>query len=115
QMFLLATLYEAEMDWPKARAYLVGLMSTHAKHEKYYDYLAAFVGKLLLHGDVEGAEGWLDSLRELNPQAFPTVDCVVRYHAKRGTVNEILGPIKNYLESKDPKLSDPPKVRLALA
>jgi tetratricopeptide (TPR) repeat protein len=115
QMYMLATLYENELDWPKARQYMVFLLATHTKHAKYYDYLARFVGLLVFHGELNEADLWLRRLQEVDAQSFPTVDCLVRYYAKRLNSEEVLKPIKGYLESKGPKPAEALSVRLIRA
>ncbi|HWY87306.1 MAG TPA: tetratricopeptide repeat protein [Gemmataceae bacterium] len=112
QMFILANLYESEWDWPKARNYMQELLSTYANHPKYAEYLATYIGKLLLYGDANGAEVWLARLQELKPHASFTLDRLVRYHAKRKNGSAVVSAIKKYLESKD---SEPPEAADRLA
>jgi tetratricopeptide (TPR) repeat protein len=86
QMYVLANLYDAEGNWPKARGQMGDLLRAHAKHEKYLGYLAAFIDKLMIHSDFADVEDfWLPRLHE---------------------------SIKNDLEAKESERSDPLAKRL---
>jgi tetratricopeptide (TPR) repeat protein len=61
QMLILANLYNANGDWPKARNYMATLLSTHANDENYLIYVAGFVDQLLIHDN--DAEFWLNTLQ----------------------------------------------------
>src|SRR5262249_20276270 len=86
QMYVLANLYDAQGKWAKARSQMGELLRTHAKHEKYLGYLAAFIDKLMVHDDfVDVEDNWLPQLLE---------------------------SIKNDLEAKESERSDPLAKRL---
>ena len=114
QLFILANLYNAESDWPKARDAMIKLLSANAKHEKYHDYLAAFIGNLLNHDEMNEAELWLNRLVELKTHSFATVDRFARLQAKKNKSGEIVAAVKAYLEDKESRPANA-AVRFSLA
>jgi len=105
QLYILANLYEGEGDWPKSRAAMMQLLSSQSKNENNPKYLAIFISKLLLHDEMNEADLWLPQLKEHYPHSFLTVEANAHYYRKRNGKNEdLVNPIKKYLESKD---SDP--------
>jgi lipopolysaccharide biosynthesis regulator YciM len=64
--FRLFELYEADGNWPKARAQLLALLG---EHDKSPVYLAAYVRALLRHQQAEEAGPWLDRLEKLGRPA----------------------------------------------
>jgi tetratricopeptide (TPR) repeat protein len=89
QMFILASLYDEERDWPKARRWMVELLTNSAGNEKYMSYLTVFIDKLLIHDEKEQVEEyWLPRLQET---------------------------IKISLETKESEFADPLATRVALA
>jgi tetratricopeptide (TPR) repeat protein len=65
QMYVLANLYDAEGNWPKARSQMKDLLVKHAKHEKYLNYLAVYIDKLMTHSEIAPVEDvWLPQLHE---------------------------------------------------
>jgi tetratricopeptide (TPR) repeat protein len=65
QMYVLANLYDAEGNWPKARSQMGDLLRAHAKHESYLSYLAVYIDKLMTHNEIGPVEDvWLPQLHE---------------------------------------------------
>ncbi len=105
QEFLMANLYEAEGDWPKARTQMLHLLTQPGKNDRRADYMAVFVGKLVKRKELGTAKEWLTHLQELRPNDYITLDCLAMYYAEyyagKGNGDEILSSIKKFVHVKD--------------
>jgi tetratricopeptide (TPR) repeat protein len=75
EQFLLAQLYEADRDWPRARDRMLSLLAAHGDNPHY---LAYFVRGLLRHGEVTAARDWLERLEKVEPASFRTAEIKAR-------------------------------------
>jgi tetratricopeptide (TPR) repeat protein len=68
-VFLLAQLYEAVDNWPKARRRLLGLL---AERQQDPVFLIHYAGSMLRHDEVQEADIAVRELEKLEPNGFPT-------------------------------------------
>jgi tetratricopeptide (TPR) repeat protein len=68
--FLLARLYEATGQWPRARARMLALLAEVGEQPLY---LAHYADSLLRRGQPEDAQPWVARLAELEPGAWRTI------------------------------------------
>jgi tetratricopeptide (TPR) repeat protein len=73
--FLLAQLYDAGRDWPKARERLLTLLAADRKNA---GYLAYYAGALLRQGEAGAARTWVAELEKVAPNAPATVEVKAR-------------------------------------
>lgn len=94
EQFLLAQLYEAERDWPKARSTVLdALTATDNKNPLYLTY---FVARLLHHHQTEEAEFWLGKLAKCEPGSWRTVQATARLRAQQGNAAEAVKLVNAY-------------------
>jgi predicted Zn-dependent protease len=99
--FLLAQLYEADGDWPNARAAFLTLLKTQDKNPKYVAaYTRALIGRKLL----DEAETWLGRLTALAPDSFEPVELRARVLQERGRLKDAVAVITVYATGKDARL-----------
>jgi tetratricopeptide (TPR) repeat protein len=89
--FLLSQLYQAEGDWPSAQSHLLELLATDESNPLY---LAHLTRGLLLKGDPDGAQPWLERLEALEPRAYRTVELKARALKARGNAGEAVALLK---------------------
>jgi tetratricopeptide (TPR) repeat protein len=99
--FRLAQLYEADGNWPRARAHLLALLGEHGKNPVY---LAHYVRALLRHKQVEEAREWLDRLAGLRPAEFETVELRARVFHATGQTDAAVEALRAYTRQKDARL-----------
>lgn len=101
QEFLLANLYFADGDWPKARRQMLHVVSNskYTKHEKYAQFLGILIDRLLDRGEMGEAKLWAEKLRDVKPNDFATYAAWSRYHARRQHVDEALEECKKALST----------------
>jgi tetratricopeptide (TPR) repeat protein len=93
--FLLAQLYDATGDWPRARQQMLGLLAADGDRP---EYLASFAAALLAHQDLESVPTWLDRLRR-QPEAagtFAVASLQARLTAARGLPQEAVAVLTRY-------------------
>jgi cellulose synthase operon protein C len=96
--FVLAQLYEADGNWPKARSQHLSLLSGNDRNPTY---LALFIRALLRHQSATEAGPWLDKLVEVAPAALPTLDLRVQVLRAKGNGAEAINLVKSYAKEKD--------------
>src|SRR5262249_12509350 len=60
QEFVLAQLYEADGDWPRARTRMLQVLSKYGKHERYPYFVTTFATKLLERDELTEAKLWAE-------------------------------------------------------
>jgi tetratricopeptide (TPR) repeat protein len=71
ELYALARLYEAELDWPKAKDRMIGALASPGGQTAIY--LASFVRDLLAHGEAAEAEIWVAKFEKIAPQSFSPI------------------------------------------
>jgi tetratricopeptide (TPR) repeat protein len=92
--FLLAGLYEAVGDWPKARQRMLDLLASHGEDA---GYLTAYINGLLRQHRADEAQLWFDKLEALKPQPlapFALATLKARLLAERGRKDEAASLLK---------------------
>src|SRR5262249_30160903 len=103
--FLLAQLYEANGDWPKAQERAQRLL---AWNDREPAYLAWYVRGLLRAGKAVEVQPWLQKLKELQPHSFPTVALRARLLLAQGRGSEAVALIGEYAQAGDAELEPAP-------
>ncbi|MCS6850891.1 MAG: tetratricopeptide repeat protein [Gemmataceae bacterium] len=85
--FLLAQLYEADGDWPRARARMQPVL---AARDVTAMHLGTYVRALLRHGETEAAEPWVSALKKLHAGDPQTLDAEARWLHAQGKVSEVV-------------------------
>jgi predicted Zn-dependent protease len=112
QAFLLAQLYEAEGNWPRARDRLVRLMDAQRDNA---GYVAAFARSLLRRADYGEAGVWIARLRDLAPNGSAGVSLQVQLWCRTGHAADCVELLREYAAAKDGTPSDPAARALAAA
>jgi len=113
-LFLLAQLYEAVGDWPRAKDQMMGLLlvdeerlgnatgGTKELRAEYGDHLAHLSHRLLFHKEEQltQAQRWIEKLEKLQPDAFRTLALKARMQARRGRGAEMVPAIVAYVKDK---------------
>jgi tetratricopeptide (TPR) repeat protein len=73
--FLVARLYEADGNWPRAEAQLVALLGEHGSTPAY---LAYYAGALLRHQQADRAAEWVGRLERVRPGSFEAAELRAR-------------------------------------
>lgn len=110
--FLLAGLYEAEGDWPKARARLIALAGSQRGTTRYIEALAR---GLLRHGERNEASNWSLRLIDLAPDARGAVAVRTQVLCQEGQPARALALIDGYAAAKGGTPADPAARALAAA
>ncbi len=84
--FLLAQLYEADRNWPKASERLLSLATS--KHGATPEVLAYLVRALLRHNQVGDARNWLDRLEKQEPGSARVVELKAHLLKEEGKGDE---------------------------
>jgi tetratricopeptide (TPR) repeat protein len=95
---LLAQLYEADGNWPRAHALMLALVTEHEKNPLYQ---ARFVRALLRQNAAEEARPWVDRLAALAPDVPETLDLRVRVLKATGRPAEAAALVNAYATGKD--------------
>lgn len=103
--FLLAQLYDADRNWPKANVRLLNLLTE--KHGDNPVFLAYYVNALLLHEQLGEVPTWLRKLEEVDPNGPRTIELKIRVLQKQGRGDEAATLATDYArkafaEKKDP-------------
>ena len=98
---LLAQLYEANNEWPKAHKQYQKLMATAQKDALYPLYLAHYARALLRKDQAGEAQVWLNKLKQAQPEALVTMEIEARMLADRGEGKEAARRLSAYVEGKD--------------
>jgi Tfp pilus assembly protein PilF len=94
EQFLVAQLYEFEHNWPKARSYLLDLLTaTEGKNPLHVSY---FINRLLQHHQMDEAELWLQRLTKLEPNSWRTVQATARLKTQQGDATSAVGLVKKF-------------------
>jgi tetratricopeptide (TPR) repeat protein len=93
--FLLASLYEADGDWAKARDRYRRLLATEGGNP---EYLASYIRALLKHGQPDEAREWLGKLERAVPRAPVLAEFKARLLAAQGQGGEAAGLVTAYLK-----------------
>ncbi len=101
--FLLAQLYSAEGDWPKAAGQLELLADSPQTEPRY---LAAYVEALLRLEQPAQAEPPLARLETAAPNEFPTVRLRAEALLERGQVDQAIRLLRKYLEQSGSESPD---------
>ncbi len=98
--FILALLYDAGGDWPKAGEQFRSLVLAQGKTPHY---LAQYALRLVRQGEVDSAAQWIGRLEELekerdvSPGQFGTVELRARLLEKRGQGDQALQLLREYI------------------
>jgi predicted Zn-dependent protease len=109
--FVLAQLYEASGDWPKAREMMSSILSNHGDNPRF---IASYVASLLRRGMTNEAEVWLAKLQRVAPDNFETTALTARFPAARHQADETIAVLQHYVDAK-PADSRETSVRLGRA
>ncbi len=101
-LFLLAKLYQADGDWPKARERMRTLLAQEGKNPTY---LAYFILALLRRGDPDEARIWLARVEEIDPKSPQTVELRARLLKAQGKEAEAAA-LLNALAKDDPAMME---------
>lgn len=85
--FLLAQLYRADGDWPRARRHLQGLLASFGDDARF---VALYVRETTSRGDLGEARLWLDRLLELEADSPRTAETQARVLAADGRAAEAI-------------------------
>jgi tetratricopeptide (TPR) repeat protein len=104
--FVLAQLYEATGNWPKARERMPALLT---EEDQIPQYLASYAASLLRHGDTVEAAVWIGKLESLPEQAteFQTVALKARLWAAKQKNAEAVALLKAYVDDSASRPADP--------
>jgi tetratricopeptide (TPR) repeat protein len=111
--FLLAQLYEADGDWAKARARLLGLVT--GKGGTNAEYLAHYIRALLRHDETADARRWLGQLQKAEPGGPRAVELEARVLAKEGQGREAARLVAEYAHKQAAEKKNPALVVAAAA
>lgn len=109
--FLLARLYEAEGNWPKARERLLRLISFQKDNARYVE---AFARSLMRRGELSEAEAWANRLADA-PGALSAVALRVELACRLGRAADALPVVRRFADAKDGAPADPAQRALAAA
>jgi tetratricopeptide (TPR) repeat protein len=101
--FALAQLYQAEKDWPQANRHMRALLSAAGNEPRF---VAAYVGMLLRHKEIQEGELWLARLEELAPDDFATARLKAQTLLQRGKVDEAVLALRGYLAKASSQPTD---------
>jgi tetratricopeptide (TPR) repeat protein len=93
--FLLAQLYLASQDWPKARGQLLALLSTQNNQPQY---IAAYVRGLLERKEFAEAEQWIVRLEEAAPDGLPAAQLRAEVQFRTGQAEEAIATWTKFIE-----------------
>jgi tetratricopeptide (TPR) repeat protein len=110
--FLLAQLYEADGNWPKARERLLRLITLQKDNGPY---LTEYARGLLRRGELAEAGVWIGRLADSAPNALPTVTLRVHLWNRQGRAADAVPLLVRYAEAKDGTPADPAARALAAA
>jgi tetratricopeptide (TPR) repeat protein len=99
--FLLARLYEADGQWPRAESELLGLLAAQADNP---DYLARYANGLLREGRTAEARPWVEKLAAAAPQALETLQCRVLLLKARGEAEQAAAVVRAYARGQGARL-----------
>lgn len=102
--FILARLYEADGDWPKARERMLRLVGLKKDNS---GYIASFANSLIRRGEWLEAEVWVGRLREIAPHSLIAIRLQVQVWTNRNRTTECTTLIREYAEAKDGDPVDP--------
>src|SRR5262249_52092609 len=103
--FLLAQLYEADANWPRARERLLGLVT--GKGGGNPEYLAHFVRSLLRHDETTEARRWLVALQRAEPGGPRAVELEARVLAKEGQGRDAVRLVAEYARKQAAEKKNP--------
>jgi cellulose synthase operon protein C len=95
--YLLAQLYEAEANWPKAHEQLQSLLAGNAQNPLYVAHSTMI---LLRQGAIDEAQVWLEKLEKLEPKALRTLDLKARLLGARGRAAEALSSLESLVRTQ---------------
>ncbi len=95
--YLLAQLYEADGNWPKAREQLQSLLAGNGENPVY---LAHNTLILLRQGLNDEAQSWLGKLEKLEPRSLRTLDLKARLLKARGRAGEAAALLEALVREK---------------
>ena len=98
EKFLVARLYEASGNRPKARELMFSALASDGENPVY---LASLTRSLLIQGQASEAEPWLARLEKLQPQAAQTMELKARMLVAQGKGSEAAALVKAYTKNKD--------------
>src|SRR5262249_29162825 len=99
--FMLARLYEADGNWPNAKAQLRALV---ADNERNRFYLAFSIRALLRNDEGREADPWVDQLAEVAPDDWETVDFRAWRRHARGKRAAAVSSLRRCLRREDARL-----------
>jgi cellulose synthase operon protein C len=102
--FLLAQLYEAEGNWPKARDRMMRLISLNKDNTAH---AAAFVRSWMRRGEYSEAQVWLGRLLDTAPNGAVTVTLQVQLLCRLGKAVDAVPVLRRYAAAKDGTPTDP--------
>jgi tetratricopeptide (TPR) repeat protein len=86
ELFLLAHMYNAVGDWPRARSLLTAILRSEGDSSERATYVAYYGLGLIRQPDLEEAERWVGELERLQPGMLRTVELRARLLAAVGNV-----------------------------
>jgi len=93
EQFLLARLWEADRNWPKARGQMLELLA--ATEGKNPIHLAYYVEALLRHQNADEAEVWLEKLAKLEPRTWRTLEVTARLRTQQGKTADAVALLRD--------------------
>ncbi len=105
EQLLLAQLFDANHDWPKANEYLLALLNSRGGDAP--PYLAYYVRALLRRDKVAEAALWLDRLKKKDPGTAVTLELTARVLAKQGKGEQAARLIVEFVEKEFAARKDP--------
>jgi tetratricopeptide (TPR) repeat protein len=103
-VFLLAKVYEAEGNWPKARDRMLQVIGLRKDNNTY---VAAFAQSLIRRGSYEEAAIWIRKLVDTAPHENQTLALQVEILCRLGKAKDSIPVINKYFESKEGTPADP--------
>lgn len=107
EQFLLAQLYEADENWPKAHDRMIHLLDGDGNNP---EYVAHFVRSLLRRGSWDEAQPWLERLEQVQPSSLVTLELKVRILAAQGNKEEAVEMVEPLVRSMDAVSAYPPAI-----
>jgi tetratricopeptide (TPR) repeat protein len=104
EQFLLARLYEADRNWPRAKELLLGLLGGQGGDNP--SFLAYYVVASLRHDGVKEAEKWLPRL-EKAPDSAPVLEARARLMAARDQGGEAARLLTQFAYKEQAAAKDP--------
>jgi tetratricopeptide (TPR) repeat protein len=98
EQYLLARLYEADHDWPKARDRLLSLLTKSQDPNPMY--IAQYIQGLLRRGETAEAQTWLTRLEKQEPASWRTLQIKVQLLKAQGKADEAVALLQAHARDR---------------